>query len=154
MAKETVKKKRYMGLDYGSRTVGVALSDRLGLTAQALEIVRRKEENKLRRTLARLESIIEENKIEGIVLGNPCNMDGSDSLRMRLTEEFRDKLERRTGIPVIMWDERLTSIEAEDIMKGMGVPRDEFREHIDAVAAQVILQDFLDAGGDIPAKKG
>ena len=145
MARETPKKIRYMGLDYGSRTVGVALSDRLGLTAAALEIIRRKEENKLRRTLARLEEIIEENRIGGIVLGNPYNMDGTDSLRMKLTQEFRDKLERRTGIPVVMWDERLTSVEAEEIMQGMGIPRSEFREHIDAVAAKVILQDFLDA---------
>ncbi|MBQ7678676.1 MAG: Holliday junction resolvase RuvX [Butyrivibrio sp.] len=136
---------RVMGLDYGSRTVGVALSDELLLTAQAREIVRRNAENKLRRTLARLEEIIVAEDVQDIVLGLPVNMDGSMSLRAELAQEFRDKLERRTGIPVRMQDERLTTVEAEEILRANGIPRNEYKKHIDAVAAQVILQDYLDA---------
>ena len=136
---------RVMGLDYGSRTVGVALSDELLLTAQAREIVRRNAENKLRRTLARLEEIIVAEDVQDIVLGLPVNMDGSMSLRAELAQEFRDKLERRTGIPVRMQDERLTTVEAEESLRANGIPRNEYKKHIDAVAAQVILQDYLDA---------
>jgi putative Holliday junction resolvase len=104
-----------MGLDYGSKTVGVALSDELLLTAGAKEIIRRKEENKLRRTLARIEELIVEFKVEKIVLGLPVNMDQTPSVRSELCLEFKDKIERRCGIPVIMWDERLTTVEADDI---------------------------------------
>ncbi|MBP3199926.1 MAG: Holliday junction resolvase RuvX, partial [Butyrivibrio sp.] len=92
---------RIMGLDYGSKTVGVAISDELLLTAQGKEIIRRKEENKLRRTLARIEELIQEYGVERIVLGLPLNMDQSPSERSELCLEFKDKIERRTGIPVV-----------------------------------------------------
>ena len=133
-----------MGLDYGSRTVGVALSDELLLTATARETIRRPAENKLRRTLARLEEIIVAEDVQDIVLGLPVNMDESMSLRAQLAQEFRDKLERRTGIPVRMHDERLTTVEAEDILAANGVARKDMKARVDAVAAQVILQDYLD----------
>ena len=91
---------RIMGLDFGSRTVGVAISDSLLLTAQGVEIIRRKEENKLRQTLARIEELIVENEVEEIVLGLPKNMNDTEGVRVELTKEFKDKLERRTGLPV------------------------------------------------------
>ena len=95
---------RIMGLDFGSRTVGVAISDSLLLTAQGVEIIRRKEENKLRQTLARIEELIVENEVEEIVLGLPKNMNDTEGVRVELTKEFKDKLERRTGLPVrITW---------------------------------------------------
>lgn len=135
---------RIMGLDYGSKTVGVALSDELLLTAGAKEIIRRKEENKLRRTLARIEELIEEFKVEKIVLGLPVNMDQTSSVRSELCLEFKDKIERRCGIPVIMWDERLTTVEADEIMDEAGIRGRERKEYVDMIAAQVILQDYLD----------
>ena len=135
---------RIMGLDYGSRTVGVAISDELLLTAQAKEIIRRKEENKLRRTLARIEELIVEYGVEKIVLGLPLNMDQSDSERSKLSLEFKDKIERRTGLPVIMWDERLTTVEADEIMDEVGIKGKERKEYVDMIAAQIILQDYLD----------
>ena len=87
---------RIMGLDFGSRTVGVAISDSLLLTAQGVEIIRRKEENKLRQTLARIEELIVENEVEEIVLGLPKNMNDTEGVRVELTKEFKEKLERRT----------------------------------------------------------
>lgn len=136
---------RIMGLDYGSRTVGVAISDELLITAQAKEIIRRKEENKLRKTLARIEELIREYGVEKIVLGLPLNMDESVSERSKLCLEFRDRIERRTGIPVEMMDERLTTVEADEIMDEAGI-RDRFKrkEYVDMIAAQIILQDYLD----------
>ena len=101
---------RIMGLDFGSRTVGVAISDSLLLTAQGVEIIRRKEENKLRQTLARIEELIVENEVEEIVLGLPKNMNDTEGVRVELTKEFKEKLERRTGLPVYFWDERLTTV--------------------------------------------
>ena len=139
---------RIMGLDYGSRTVGVALSDELLLTAQAKEIIRRKEENKLRRTLARIEELIQEFGVERIVLGLPLNMDQTPSERSQLCLEFKDKIERRTGVPVVMWDERLTTVEADEIMDEVGIRGRERKEYVDMIAAQIILQDYLDNNKD------
>ena len=135
---------RIMGLDYGSRTVGVAISDELLLTAQAKEIIRRKEENKLRRTLARIEELIQEYGVEKIVLGLPLNMDESVSERSQLCLEFKDKIERRTGIPVEMLDERLTTVAADEIMDEAGIKGKKRKEYVDMIAAQIILQDYLD----------
>ena len=135
---------RIMGLDYGSRTVGVAISDELLLTAQGKEIIRRKEENKLRRTLARIEELITTYGVEKIVLGLPVNMDMTPSERSQLCLEFKDRIERRTEIPVIMWDERLTTVAADDIMDELGIRGRERKEYVDMIAAQVILQDYLD----------
>lgn len=135
---------RIMGLDYGSKTVGVAISDELLLTAQGREIIRRKEENKLRKTLARIEELIQEYGVEKIVLGLPLNMDQTPSERSQLCLEFKDKIERRTGIPVIMWDERLTTVEADEIMDEAGIKGKERKEYVDMIAAQIILQDYLD----------
>jgi putative Holliday junction resolvase len=137
-----------MGLDYGSKTVGVALSDELLLTAGAKEIIRRKEENKLRRTLARIEELIQEYGVEKIVLGLPVNMDQTPSERSMLCLEFKDKIERRTGIPVIMWDERLTTVEADELMDEAGIRGRERKEYVDMIAAQIILQDYLDNSKD------
>ena len=139
---------RIMGLDYGSKTVGVALSDELLLTAQAREIIRRKEENKLRRTLARIEELIQEFGVEKIVLGLPLNMDQTPSERSQLCLEFKDKIESRTGVPVVMWDERLTTVEADEIMDEVGIKGRDRKEYVDMIAAQIILQDYLDNNKD------
>ena len=115
---------RIMGLDFGSRTVGVAISDSLLLTAQGVEIIRRKEENKLRQTLARIEELIVENEVDEIVLGLPKNMNDTEGVRVELTKEFKEKLERRTGLPVYFWDERLTTVAADKAMMEAGIRRE------------------------------
>lgn len=135
---------RIMGLDFGSKTVGVAVSDELFLTAQGLEIIRRKEENKLRRTLARIEELILEYGVEEIVLGLPINMNATEGERAQLTMEFKEKLERRTGLPVIMWDERLTTVAADKAMIEAGIRREHRKEYVDMIAATLILQGYLD----------
>ena len=135
---------RIMGLDYGSKTVGVALSDTLLLTARGHSIIRREEENKLRKTLRELEGIILEYEVDEIVLGLPKNMDDTEGERVALTADFKEKLERRTGLPVTFWDERLTSVEAENIMTEAGIRRKHWKEHVDKIAAMLILQDYLD----------
>lgn len=134
---------RIMGLDYGSRTVGVAISDELFMTALAKEIIRRKEENKLRRTLARIEELILEYDIREIVLGLPLHMDSSVGVRAEISMDFKDKLERRTGIPVVLLDERLTTVEADEIMDELGIRGKERKDYVDMIAAKVILQDYL-----------
>lgn len=116
---------RVLGLDYGSKTVGVAVSDPLGITAQGLETIARKEENKLRKTLARIEELCREYEVETIVLGLPKNMNNTLGERAQVSEEFREMLERRTALPVVMWDERLTTVMAENVLKENGVRREE-----------------------------
>ncbi|MCI8355127.1 MAG: Holliday junction resolvase RuvX [Lachnospiraceae bacterium] len=135
---------RIMGLDFGAKTVGVAISDPLLITAQGIEIIRRKEENKLRRTLARIEELICEYGVEEIVLGLPKNMNDTLGERSGLTFEFQEKLARRTGLPVHMWDERLTTVAAERAMMEAGIRRENRKEHVDRIAAVFILQGFLD----------
>ena len=135
---------RIMGLDFGSKTVGVAISDPLLITAQGIEIIRRKEENKLRRTLARIEELIVKYEVSEIVLGMPRNMNNTIGERAQLTLEFQEKLERRTGLPVRMWDERLTTVAADQVMKEAGIRREHRKEHVDKIAAIFILQGYLD----------
>ena len=135
---------RIMGLDFGSRTVGVAISDSLLLTAQGAEIIRRKEENKLRQTLARIEELIVANEVEEIVLGLPKNMNDTEGVRVDLTKEFKEKLERRTGLPVVFWDERLTTVAADKAMMEAGIRRENRKDYVDMIAATLILQGYLD----------
>ena len=135
---------RIMGLDFGAKTVGVAISDPLLITAQGIEIIRRKEENKLRKTLARIEELIVEYEVEEIVLGLPKHMNDTLGIRVELSYEFKEKLERRTGLPVHMWDERLTTVAADKAMIEAGLRREERKEHVDKVAAVFILQGYLD----------
>ena len=133
---------RIMGLDYGSKTVGVAVSDPLGLTAQGIEIVRRKSETKLRQTLARIEEIAKEYSVEKIVLGFPKHM--NNDIGERAEKSLEEMLERRTGLPVVMWDERLTTVEADRTMMETGIRRENRKEYVDMIAAVFILQGYLD----------
>lgn len=136
---------RILGLDYGTKTVGVAISDPFGWTAQGLETIVRKEDNKLRQTMARIEEIAKEYKVELIVLGYPLNMNDSVGERAQACLEFGQKLERRTQIPVKMWDERLTTVSANEILIESGVRREERKKVIDKIAACIILQGYLDS---------
>ena len=136
---------RIMGLDFGSRTTGVAVSDPLGITAQGVETIVRKDENKLRQTCARIEALIKEYEIEEIVLGYPKNMNNTAGERAEKTEAFKAMLERRTGKPVILWDERLTTIAAERVLMESGVRRENRKAVVDKIAAGLILQGYLDS---------
>lgn len=135
---------RIMGLDYGSKTVGVAISDPLLITAQGVEIIRRKDENKLRQTLARIEELITEYEVGEIVLGLPKHMNNDVGVRAELSLEFKEKLERRTGLPVVMHDERLTTVVADKTMMEAGVRREDRKDYVDMIAATLILQNYLD----------
>ena len=135
---------RILGLDYGSKTVGVAVSDPLGFTAQGVEIIRRKSENKRRQTLARIEELIAQYQVEEIVLGLPKNMNNTLGDRAEKSLELKETLERRTGLPVVMWDERLTTVSANRVLMETGVRRENRKEHVDEIAAVFILQGYLD----------
>ncbi len=133
-----------MGLDYGSKTIGVAISDPLGFTAQGVETIYRKEENKLRKSLARIEELIKEYGVEKLVLGFPKHMNNTIGDRAEKSLELKEMLERRTGLEVIMWDERLTTVEAERTLIESNVRREDRKKYVDKIAAVFILQGYLD----------
>lgn len=135
---------RILGLDFGSRTVGVAVSDGLLLTAQGVETIERKDENKLRKTAARIEELVKEYEITTIVMGLPKNMNNTEGERVEKTKAFGEMLERRTGLPVVYWDERLTTVAAEQVLMESGVRRENRKAVIDKIAACFILQGYLD----------
>lgn len=135
---------RIMGLDYGTKTVGVAISDALKITAQGIETIQRKEENKLRKTCARIEQLIKEYEVEKIVLGFPKHMNNDVGERAEKSLEFKAMLERRTGLEVVMWDERLTTVVAERTLIESSVRRENRKQYVDKIAAVFILQGYLD----------
>lgn len=144
---------RILGLDYGTKTVGVAVSDPLLLTAQGVEIIRRKSAGKLRRTLARIEELVEQYEVETIVLGYPKNMNNTEGDRCEQTKELKEMLERRTGLPVVLWDERLTTVAADQSMMEMGIRRENRKDYVDEIAAILILQGYLDYLSNQKAKE-
>ena len=135
---------RVLGLDFGARTVGVAVSDGLGLTAQGVEIIRRKSPDKLRQTLARIEELVSFYGAEKIILGYPRNMNSTEGERCEKTKAFQAMLERRTKLPVELWDERLTTVAADNIMTESGIRGKKRKEYVDEIAAMLILQGYLD----------
>ncbi len=135
--------KRILGLDYGSKTVGAAATDALGLTVQPLETISRQEEKRLRRTLARIAVLCEEMSIGEIVIGLPLNMDGSEGERAAKAREFGEKVAKRTGLPVHFEDERLTTLEADEILDQTRYARAERKSVIDQLAAVLILERWL-----------
>ena len=135
---------RNIGLDFGSKTVGVAVSDELLITAQGVEIISRKSQSKLRQTLARIEELIQQYGVEKIVLGFPKNMNNTEGERCEKTLEFKEMLERRTGLEVVLWDERLTTVAADRTMMEAGIRRENRKQYVDQIAATFILQGYLD----------
>lgn len=135
---------RILGLDFGSKTVGVAVTDELMITAQGVEIIRRKSPNKLRTTLARIEELVAEYHVEKIVLGLPKNMNDTEGERCEKTREFQKMLEKRTGLEVILWDERLTTVAADEAMIEMGIRREDRKKYVDEIAAMFILRGYLE----------
>ena len=135
---------RILGLDFGSKTVGVAVSDELLITAQGVEIIRREKPTKLRQTLARIEELVAEYSVEKMVLGYPKNMNNTEGERCEKTKEFKVMLEKRTGLEVVLWDERLTTVAADKSMMEMGIRRENRKNYVDEIAAMFILQGYLD----------
>lgn len=136
---------RIMGLDYGSKTVGVAISDPLLVTAQGIEIIRRDSEKRLRKTLARIEQLAKEYEVDKIVLGFPKHINNTIGERGEKSIELKDTLERRTGLEVIMWDERFTTVEANRTLIESRVRRENRKDYVDMLAAVLILQGYLDS---------
>ena len=134
---------RILGLDYGTKTVGVAVTDGLGLTAQGLEIIRREKPKKLRKTIARIRELIDEYDVKAIVLGTPLNMNGSSGFRVEDTLEFKALLEEKTGLPVYLEDERLTTVDAYEIMEEVGVKKKDQKDYVDEIAAILILESYM-----------
>lgn len=135
---------RYLGLDYGSKTVGVAVSDPFGWTAQGLETIKRKDETNLKETMARLKDIIKEYDAKKIVLGNPLHMNNDEGERVKKNMYFKNKLEKETGLEVVLWDERLSTVAAERVLNEGGVKKQDQKQFIDKIAASIILQNYLE----------
>jgi len=136
---------RIIGLDFGTVTCGVAVSDELLLTAQPVETIRRKHANKLRQTLARIEELIVQYGVEKIVLGLPLNLSGDEGSKAQVCREFKEALERRTGLEVIMQDERLSTVEAHRVLDEAGMDYEDKAQVVDKIAAAIILQSYLDS---------
>ena len=146
MTLETASAIRYLGLDVGSKRIGVAVSDELGLMAQpVLTLTRKRNPREDLRSLARL---CRRFGCAGIVVGNPVHLSGEDSAQAGKTRAFAEELAQMAGLPLHLWDERLTSREAHAILYAAGKSRQEHKPLVDQVAAVLILQSFLDAGRD------
>jgi putative holliday junction resolvase len=133
---------RYLGLDVGSRRIGVAVTDELGLTAQPVLTLERR--NLRREDLRSLARLCRRFGAAGIVVGNPLHLSGEKSAQAAKTQEFAADLGELTGLPIYMWDERLTTSEAHEILYASGHRRQKHRPVVDQVAATLILQSFLD----------
>jgi putative holliday junction resolvase len=137
-------KKRILALDLGKKRIGLALSDPLGITAQGLETLQR---TRIREDLAALERIASENEVGLILLGHPLHMSGHEGRQADYTREFGERLGRYTGLPVRLWDERLTSVEAGRVLRDSGISIAKRARAVDKLAAQILLESFLDGGG-------
>lgn len=135
---------RYLGLDVGSKTIGIAVSDLLGLTAQGITTIQRKS---LEHDLLELEKYIKEYQAEAFVIGLPKNMDGSLGPTAELVQEFADVLQTRFSLPLRFWDERLTTVSATRVLLEGDVSRKKRKQVVDKLAAVFILQGFLDSLG-------
>jgi len=135
---------RIIGLDFGGMTCGVAISDPLLITAQGIETIRRTHENKLRKTYQRIEYLIDWYEVDRIVVGLPKKLDGTEGDRAEKSRVFAADLERRTGLPVILWDERFSTVSADRVLQEAGTDLNEKNKVIDKLAAVIILQNYLD----------
>lgn len=140
-----LKGNRILGLDYGTKTVGVAISDPLLVTAQELETITRERASALRHTLVRIKEICDEYGVVEIVLGYPKNMDDSEGFRCEETIKFMELLKKRVDIPITLIDERLTTMYADEILEESGVDKKDRKKYIDQIAAAIILQEYLDS---------
>lgn len=137
---------RIMGIDYGDKNVGIALSDQTRTIASAYEIIRRDKEESIKATVKRIGEIIKEMEITEIVLGYPLNMDGSEGFRCEKTILFKERLERNfKKMPIYLWDERLSTVGATHSLVEANLKKHEQKEVIDKMAAVFILQGYLES---------
>lgn len=136
---------RYLGLDLGSKTLGVAISDKMGLIARNVKIIRHNEEYNL--LITEIKKIVDEEKVDAIVLGYPKNMNNTIGEKAKLSEKFKEEIEQQLKIPVYLQDERLTTKQATDILISNNTSRKKRKKVIDSMAATIILQSFLDRKG-------
>jgi len=136
---------RILGIDLGDKRIGIALSDEMGWTAQGLAVIM--SGGGVAENIKRIKELALENKVERIVVGLPRNMDGSTGPRAEKACEFARRLEKSSGLPVEMWDERLTTVAAEKLLIKADLRRAKRRQVIDKIAAALILQNYLDAQG-------
>ena len=139
---------RVMACDYGSKTIGIAVSDPFGWTAQGVEIIRRQEEEVLNASIGRIKELIAEYGVEKIVVGLPKNMNNTSGERVEKTLEFIEKLKKQISLPVVTWDERLSTVGAERVLLEADLSRAKRKKVIDKMAAAYFLQGYLDAGGN------
>jgi putative Holliday junction resolvase len=137
-------KGRILALDLGKRRIGMAVSDPLGISAQGLPTLER---INLRSDVAAIDRVASEYDVRLILLGYPLHMDGRESRQSEYTREFAQRLVERTGREVRLWDERMTSIEAERVLKESGISIEKRAKAIDRLAAQILLQSYLGAAG-------
>ncbi len=136
---------RILGLDYGDKTIGVAISDPFGWTAQGVEIIRKKNESEYKKSMERLAELAAQYEVDTIILGYPKNMDNSEGSRCEKTKVFQERLEQRfPDIPVILWDERMSTVAAERSLLEADLSRKKRKSVIDKMAAVYILQGYLD----------
>lgn len=133
---------RVMALDVGEKKIGVAISDALLLTAQSRPTLHRKN---LKSDISILGRLAEENEVHEIVIGNPLHMDGRESQQSEKVAKFANELRTALKLPIVFWDERLTSFAAEQHLEEMGLKWRQRRDHIDKIAAMIILQGYLDS---------
>ena len=139
---------RVMACDYGSKTIGIAVSDPFGWTAQGVEIIRRQEEEALSSSIERIEELIAEYGVEKIVVGLPKNMNNTSGEQLEKTLEFIEKLKKKISLPVVTWDERLSTVGAERVLLEADLSRAKRKKVIDKMAAAYFLQGYLDAGSN------
>jgi putative Holliday junction resolvase len=142
---EEIKNKRILALDYGTKTVGVAVCDEMHITITPLNVIRRNKPTKLRQTLSRISELIDEYQPALVVLGFPYNLDGTEGFRCEDTLSFKEQLENRIKVPIVLYDERLSTVEAYEIMDEQGIDKLTQREVVDSYAAEVILRSYLNS---------
>ncbi len=135
---------RILALDLGKKRIGLAVSDPLGLTAQGLPTLDR---TTIREDIAALKALAHKHDVSLMLLGHPLNMNGSEGRQAEYAREFADRLKERTGLAVRLWDERLTSKEAERVLKRSGISIEKRARSVDRLAAVILLASYLDAGG-------
>jgi len=137
-----MQKGRVLALDFGKRRIGLAVSDELGITAQGLETLER---TNVREDLARLVQLIAERDVSLILMGNPLHMSGREGRQAEYTRDFAERLRQAAGVPVEYWDERLTSVQAERVLRESGISIQKRAQAVDRLAAVILLESYLDS---------
>jgi putative Holliday junction resolvase len=138
----TDRKGRILALDLGKRRIGLAISDELGITAQGLETQQR---TNLREDLSLLSNLISEKNVGLILMGNPIHMSGREGRQAEYTRDFAERLKEKTGLPVVYWDERLTSVEAGRVLRDSGISIEKRARAVDRLSAVILLASYLDS---------